>query len=54
MNEDRVWEVTLIIAKHHRLDPMTKDDRCTCGHRTPLGKMFSEHVAREILESGAA
>lgn len=49
VDDDTVYAATLEIAKHHRLDPMTSKDRCTCGHVTPLGRFFSSHVARAVL-----
>lgn len=40
------------IAMHHRLDPMTSQDRCTCGDKTPLGHMFTEHIAADLIRQG--
>lgn len=50
--DDDRHELALIIAQHHRLDPMGRNDRCTCGFVTPLGRLFSAHIAAEILAKG--
>lgn len=52
MSDDEIWEMTVEIAQHYRLDPNTKTDRCTCGHKTGLGRMFSEHVAQILVTQG--
>lgn len=44
-----VEKVALVMAEHHRLDPMSPYDRCTCGHKTPLGKLYSAHIARDVI-----
>lgn len=49
INDDTVHAVALVMAQHHRLEPMTSKDRCTCGFVTPLGHLFSSHVARAAL-----
>lgn len=46
------WDMTVEIAGHHRLDPQTSNDRCTCGHKSELGKLFSGHIARRLIEQG--
>lgn len=50
--EDQVREMSVEIGMHHRLDPMTSHDRCTCGHKLELGQMFSEHVAKQLVARG--
>jgi hypothetical protein len=48
-DEATVERVSLIMAEHHRLDPMTSKDRCTCGYKTQLGRLYTAHIARAIL-----
>lgn len=50
--EDQAWDLTLMLAQHHRLDPNTRNDRCTCGFKTALGRMFTEHIAKLIVRDG--
>lgn len=49
---EEAHELALLIAAHHRLDPNTRNDRCTCGERSPLGELFSRHIADEIIAAG--
>lgn len=51
VDDDTVHVMALEMAQHHRLDPMTSRDRCTCGYVTPLGHLFSTHVARAALHA---
>ena len=50
--EDQAWAMTLEIAQHQRIDPMTRTDRCTCGYKAELGRMFSHHIAKLIVNQG--
>lgn len=52
MSENDIHEMALEIAMHHRFDPMTSRDRCTCGYKTELGKLFTEHIAKQIVAQG--
>jgi hypothetical protein len=48
-DDDTIHAMATEMAHHHRLDPMTSRDRCTCGYKTPLGRLFSTHVAGAVL-----
>lgn len=48
--KELVLDLAMAMAQHHRIDPMTSDDRCTCGYKTPLGRLFTEHIADEMVE----
>ena len=52
MSADQVRELALEIAGHHRIDPMTSRDRCTCGHKHELGKLVTEHIAQHLVDQG--
>lgn len=49
---DQVWALTIELAQHRRIDPMTSRDRCTCGYKAELGKLFTQHIAKMIVAQG--
>lgn len=50
--EDEIHAMAVEIGQHHRLDPMTSRDRCTCGYKSELGKLFSAHIAKQLVAQG--
>lgn len=52
MSEDDIHSMAMEIASHHRLDPMTRRDRCICGYETELGRLFTEHIAKFLVSQG--
>lgn len=49
---DEIRSMANEMDKHHRIDPMTSRDRCTCGYRAELGKSFNDHIARAVVAQG--
>lgn len=52
MNPDDVWNMALELSRHHRLDPNTSRDRCTCGHEHKLGELTTAHIAQALANQG--
>ena len=48
--DDGAHDLALLIANHHRLD--APGGKCTCGHETELGRLFSRHIADEAIAAG--
>jgi hypothetical protein len=44
---EQVHVIADVLRQHQRLKPPS--GQCTCGHEVPLGRLFSEHQAREVM-----
>lgn len=51
-DEDHIHEMAVELAQHHRIDPMTSRDRCTCGYKAEIGKLFTAHIAKQLVAQG--